>query len=306
MIKEVLPLIYTVTFNPAIDYVIHTDKIKLGYVNRLNKEQIFFGGKGINVSIVLKELGIESKALGFIAGFTGDAIENGIKSMGIETDFVRLKDGFSRINVKIKSNSETDLNGQGPEISRDELEELFSKISLIKDGDTLVLAGSIPKSLPSNIYETILSRLSDKKIKTIVDAGGDLLLNVLKYQPFLIKPNKDELSELFGVTINDNEDVIKYAKKLKSMGAANVLVSLAGDGAILLDESGAIYTCRACKGNVINSVGAGDSMVAGFIAGCSVGGSEYALKLGTASGGATAFSGGLAKKEDIITLFNTL
>lgn len=306
MIKEVLQLIYTVTFNPAIDYVIHTDKIKLGYVNRLNKEQIFFGGKGINVSIVLKELGIESIALGFIAGFTGDAIESGIKSMGIETDFVRLKDGFSRINVKIKSNSETDLNGQGPEISRDELEELFSKISLIKDGDTLVLAGSIPKSLPSNIYETILSRLLGKKIKTIVDAGGDLLLNVLKYQPFLIKPNKDELGELFGVTINDNEDVIKYAKKLKFMGAANVLVSLAGDGAILLDESGAIYTCRACKGNVINSVGAGDSMVAGFIAGYSVGGSEYALKLGTASGGATAFSYSLAKKEDIIRLLNTI
>lgn len=306
MIKEVLPLIYTITFNPAIDYVIHTDKIKLGYVNRLNKEQIFFGGKGINVSIVLKELGIESIALGFIAGFTGDAIENGIKSMGIETDFVRLKDGFSRINVKIKSNSETDLNGQGPEISRDELEELFGKISLIKDGDTLVLAGSIPKSLPSNIYETILSRLSGKKIKTIVDAGGDLLLNVLKYQPFLIKPNKDELGELFGVTINDNEDVIKYAKKLKFMGAANVLVSLAGDGAILLDESGAIYTCRACKGNVINSVGAGDSMVAGFIAGYSVGGSEYALKLGIASGGATAFSYSLAKKEDIIRLLNTI
>lgn len=306
MIKEVLPLIYTITFNPAIDYVIHTDKIKLGYVNRLNKEQIFFGGKGINVSIVLKELGIESIALGFIAGFTGDAIENGIKSMGIETDFVRLKDGFSRINVKIKSNSETDLNGQGPEISRDELEELFGKISLIKDGDTLVLAGSIPKSLPSNIYETILSRLSGKKIKTIVDAGGDLLLNVLKYQPFLIKPNKDELGELFGVTINDNEDVIKYAKKLKFMGAANVLVSLAGDGAILLDESGAIYTCHACKGNVINSVGAGDSMVAGFIAGYSVGGSEYALKLGIASGGATAFSYSLAKKEDIIRLLNTI
>lgn len=306
MIKEVLPLIYTITFNPAIDYVIHTDKIKLGYVNRLNKEQIFFGGKGINVSIVLKELGIESIALGFIAGFTGDAIENGIKSMGIETDFVRLKDGFSRINVKIKSNSETDLNGQGPEISRDELEELFGKISLIKDGDTLVLAGSIPKSLPSNIYETILSRLSGKKIKTIVDAGGDLLLNVLKYQPFLIKPNKDELGELFGVTINDNEDVIKYAKKLKFMGAANVLVSLAGDGAILLDESGAIYTCRACKGNVINSVGTGDSMVAGFIAGYSVGGSEYALKLGIASGGATAFSYSLAKKEDIIRLLNTI
>lgn len=299
-------MVYTVTFNPAIDYIVHTDTLSPGCVNRSLSEDIQFGGKGINVSVVLSELGIKSKALGFVAGFTGDAIENGIQKKGVETDFVHLKDGFTRINVKIKSDEETELNGQGPKIDLDAIESLYEKLGNIKDGDTLVLAGSIPNSLPSDIYENILARLSAKNMKAVVDATGDLLLNVLKYKPFLIKPNNYELGEMFGVTINSKEDVITYAKKLKDMGAKNVLVSMAGDGAVLIDEHDKVHTCGVCKGKVKNSVGAGDSMVAGFIAGSESGDYEYALKLGTATGGATAFSDGLAKKEEIFELLKQL
>lgn len=299
-------MVYTVTFNPAIDYIMHTDTLSPGCVNRSLSEDIQFGGKGINVSVVLSELGIKSKALGFVAGFTGDAIKNGIQKKGVETDFVHLKDGFTRINVKIKSDEETELNGQGPKIDLDAIESLYEKLGNIKDGDTLVLAGSIPNSLPSDIYENILARLSEKNVKAVVDATGDLLLNVLKYKPFLIKPNNYELGEMFGVTINSKEDVITYAKKLKEMGAKNVLVSMAGDGAVLIDEHDKVHTCGVCKGKVKNSVGAGDSMVAGFIAGSESGDYEYALKLGTATGGATAFSDGLAKKEEIFELLKQL
>lgn len=299
-------MVYTVTFNPAIDYIVHTDTLSPGCVNRSLSEDIQFGGKGINVSVVLSELGIKSKALGFVAGFTGDAIENGIQKKGVKTDFVHLKDGFTRINVKIKSDEETELNGQGPKIDLDAIESLYEKLGNIKDGDTLVLAGSIPNSLPSDIYENILARLSEKNVKMVVDATGDLLLNVLKYKPFLIKPNNYELGEMFGVTINSKEDVITYAKKLKDMGAKNVLVSMAGDGAVLIDEHDKVHTCGVCKGKVKNSVGAGDSMVAGFIAGSKSGDYEYALKLGTATGGATAFSDGLAKKEEIFELLKQL
>ncbi|MBR3023505.1 MAG: 1-phosphofructokinase [Oscillospiraceae bacterium] len=297
-------MIYTVTFNPAIDYVVKTDKMKSGEVNRANEERMYFGGKGINVSIVLNELGIKSRALGFVAGFTGEAIENGLVSQGIETGFVRMKNGFSRINVKIKSDAETELNGRGPDIPDDAVAELFERLEMIKDGDTLVLAGSIPPSLPSDIYEKILAHLEGRKIRTVVDATNDLLLNVLKYHPFLVKPNNHELGEMFGVKLETTEQIAEYAGKLRDMGARNVLVSMAGDGALLLDENEKIHTCGVCKGTVKNSVGAGDSMVAGFIAGSENGDYEYALKLGTACGGATAFSEGLAKKDDIERLIS--
>lgn len=299
-------MIYTVTFNPAIDYVVHTNEMQVGLVNRSESEEIYFGGKGINVSIVLKELGIKSKTLGFVAGFTGNAIEEGIREKGIETDFIHLDNGFSRINVKIKSDEETELNGQGPKISDKAISLLYEKLDALSDGDILVLAGSIPRTLPSDIYERIMEHLSEKNIRTVVDATKDLLLNVLKYKPFLIKPNNHELEEMFGVKLNGMEDIVTYAKKLKSMGAVNVLVSMAGDGAILVDEYGNVHTCGVCKGKVKNSVGAGDSMVAGFIAGSADGDYEYALKLGTATGGATAFSEGLAEKEKVYKLLKQL
>ncbi len=299
-------MVYTVTFNPAIDYVVHTDKLAIGMTNRSKSEQMYVGGKGINVSMVLAELGIRSKALGFVAGFTGRAIEDGAKEKGVETDFVHLESGCSRINVKIKSGEETELNGQGPKIPDMAIEELYGKLDKLENGDVLVLAGSIPDTLPSDIYEKILARLSDRKIKTVVDATKDLLLNVLKYKPFLIKPNNHELEEMFGVKLKTEEEIISYAKKLRKTGAANVLVSMAGDGAILVDENGKVHKCGVCRGTVKNSVGAGDSMVAGFIAGSENGDYEYALKLGTATGGATAFSDELAKKDEIYELLKQL
>lgn len=299
-------MIYTVTFNPAIDYVVHTGEMKLGRVNRSTSEEMYFGGKGINVSMVLAELGVESKALGFIAGFTGNAIEQGLSAIGIKTDFVKLKHGNSRINVKIKSGDETELNGQGPDIDEAALIQLFQKLDRIQDGDTIILAGSIPNSLPSDIYEKILIRLSDRKIKAVVDATKELLLNVLKHRPFLIKPNNHELGELFGITLTSEEQTAAYAAKLQDMGARNVLVSMAGEGAMLLDENGTLHKYSACKGTVKNSVGAGDSMLAGFVAGLIDGDYEYALKLGTACGGATAFSDGLAKKDKINELIQQL
>lgn len=299
-------MVYTVTFNPAIDYVVHTGEMKLGATNRSEKEEMYFGGKGINVSIVLRELGIDSKALGFTAGFTGEAIENGLSEMGIDADFVRLKNGNSRINVKIKSTEETELNGQGPDIDEAAIDALFAKLDKLSDGDTLILAGSIPSSLPSDIYEKILGRLSGRNIKTVVDATKDLLLNVLKYKPFLVKPNNHELGEMFGVELKTDEEIEKYARKLQEMGAVNVLISMAGDGAMLIDEYAKMHRCGVCKGTVKNSVGAGDSMVAGFTAGSLKGDYEYALKLGTAAGGATAFSDGLAEKAKIDELLKTL
>ena len=299
-------MIYTVTFNPAIDYIIHAENIKTGIVNRTESETYFIGGKGINVSFVLSELGVKSVALGFIAGFTGDAIENGMRRKGIDAEFIRLKNGFSRINVKVKASEETEINGQGPVISDDDIDKLFKKINHMNNGDTLVLAGSIPKSVDPDIYERILAYVEGKGIRSVVDASGRLLLNVLRYKPFLIKPNNHELAEIFGVEINTPEDIIIYAQKLQDMGAENVLVSMAGDGAMLLDKNGKVHTCGVCKGTVKNSVGAGDSMVAGFIAGIAEGDYEYALKLGTACGGATAFSDDLAVRADIERLLETL
>lgn len=301
-------MIYTFTFNPAIDYVVHIDAVKPGEVNRLSGEEYFFGGKGLNVSTVLSQLGIKSKALGFVAGFTGAAIEAGMAQAGIETDFIRLDSGFSRINVKIKSDAETDLNGQGPAIPENKLNELFEKLADIVDGDTVVLAGSIPKTLPADIYEKILARLEGigKKVRAVVDAEKDLLLNVLKYKPFLIKPNNYELGDIFGASIETPEEAAHYAKKLQAMGAQNVLVSMAERGAVLLDENGLVHSCPACEGEVKNSVGAGDSMVAGFLAGMEAGSADYAMKLGTAAGSATAFSEGLAEREDILRLLEQL
>ena len=299
-------MIYTVTFNPAIDYVVRTGEMEIGATNRSNSEEIYFGGKGINVSMVLKELDMPSIALGFVAGFTGVAIEKGVQEAGIETDFVHLENGFSRINVKIKSSQETELNGQGPHITEDAIKALFAKLDCLKDGDTIVLAGSIPNTLPADIYEQILQYLSGKNIKAVVDATGELLLRVMKFKPFLVKPNNYELGELFKVTLQTNEEIAQYARKLQEMGARNVLVSMAGDGALLIDENGKEHFCDVCKGTVRNSVGAGDSMVAGFLAGSKDGDYEFALKLGTATGGATAFADGLAKREDIDRLLAQL
>lgn len=298
-------MVYTVTFNPAVDYIVHTDELKVGMTNRSEREEIYFGGKGINVSLVLRELGIKSRALGFVAGFTGAAIEKALAESGVDADFVHLGNGFSRINVKIKSSAETELNGSGPDIPEKALDELFAKLDKIEDGDTIVLAGSIPADLPEDIYEIILERLRGKKVRAVVDATKDLLMNVLKYEPFLIKPNNHELEEMFGVTLQSIDDIIIYAKKLKEMGAKNVLVSMAGNGAVLLDENGETHICGVCSGTVRNSVGAGDSMVAGFLAGCEKG-YDYALRLGTAAGGATAFSDGLAQKDKIYELLKQL
>ncbi len=328
-------MIYTVTFNPAVDYCIHMEAVRVGEVNRSKGEEIFFGGKGINVSVVLKELGLRSRALGFVAGFTGQAIELWLKGSGIDTGFVRLEQGFSRINVKIKASAETDLNGQGPDIPSEKLEELFAMLDEIGDGDTIVLSGSIPPSLPPDIYEKILEKLEGRRVRAVVDAAGELLLNTLKYRPFLVKPNDYELGELFGVKPDTTEEIVEYARRLKGMGAVNVLVSRAGDGAVLVDEGNGVHVCGACSGTVRNSVGAGDSMVAGFVAGClgvpaadgqawdaaagngpaasgqawdAAAGCDYgfALRLGTAAGGATAFSHGLAGREDIFRLLRQL
>ena len=300
-------MIYTVTFNPALDYVIKVDNFQTGGINRVYQENIFFGGKGINVSFVLREHGFTSTALGFTAGFTGEAIEKGLQEQGIKSDFIRLPKGMSRINVKMKSDNETEINGQGPNIPQDALNQLFEKLNTLVKGDVLILAGSIPNTLPEDVYEQIMARLDGTGILIAVDATKDLLLNVLKYHPFLIKPNNHELGEMFGVVLKTEEDITFYAKKLQEQGARNVLISMAGDGAILVTEEGAVHKIGVPKGTVVNSVGAGDSMVAGFMAGyLTKGDYAYALKLGTASGSATAFSEGLAVKEDIDKLLATL
>lgn len=293
-------MIYTVTFNPAIDYVVRMDQFILDTVNRTIAEEIYYGGKGINVSTVLKELGQDSVALGFIAGFTGNEIAQGLKEQGIQTDFICLKEGMSRINVKIKAQQETEINGQGPHIDASALDTLFKKLDLLKEGDVLILAGSIPSSMPEDSYEQIMKRLDKKGILTVVDATQNLLVNVLKYHPFLVKPNNHELGEIFHTVLKTSDEIIEAAKKLQQMGARNVLISMAGDGAILVAENGEIHQIGVPKGTVQNSVGAGDSMVAGFMAGyLEKKDYLYALRLGTASGSATAFSKGLAVKEEI-------
>lgn len=300
-------MIYTVTFNPALDYVVRMNELKIGSVNRSTEEAVFYGGKGINVSTVLKNLGVDSIALGFIAGFTGREISDGVKAQGVMTDFITVKHGMSRINVKIKAGEETEINARGPEIGAEELEHMLQKISHIADGDCLVLAGTIPSTLPSDIYESIMERLQGKHVDIVVDATKELLLKVLKYHPFLIKPNNHELGELFGVNLTTEQDIEQYARKLQELGARNVLVSMAGDGSLLVTETGALYRMGVPEGKVVNSVGAGDSMVAGFLASYFKN-HDYldALKLGTAAGSATAFSEGLASKEKIEELYRNL
>ena len=293
-------MIYTVTLNPAIDYIMRMDELHMGITNRSNSEEYYCGGKGINVSLVLAELDIPSTALGFIAGFVGDAIDKWVANTYVTTDFIRLKSGISRINVKIKAGEETEINGQGPDIAEDELEALMMKVDHIQDGDTLVLAGSIPSTLPDDTYERMLERISDKDVRIVVDATKQLLVNSLKYKPFLIKPNKQELSEIFDVDVQTKEDIVTYAKKLQDMGARNVLISLGGDGAMLVDEDGQIHEAGVIKEKVVNTVGSGDSMVAGFVAGYEMKNSyPYALTLGSVCGNATAFLPWLATKEKI-------
>ena len=300
-------MIYTVTFNPSLDYIVKVDNFTVGIVNRSEEETMFAGGKGINVSIVLNNLGIKSRTLGFIAGFTGEEIKNKVKEMGCTTDFIKLKEGLSRINVKLKGRVESEINGGGPNIDQESLIKLFEKLEELQKGDILVLAGSIPRSLPEDIYQKIMERLQNKEIKIVVDATNDLLVNVLKYKPFLIKPNNHELGEIFNVVLKTDEEIIKYAKKLQDKGAQNVLISMAGDGAILIDSTGKSHKSGVPKGKVKNSVGAGDSMVAGFIAGYLKTQDLYeAFKMGIATGSASAFSEELATEKEVLNLLKDL
>lgn len=300
-------MIYTVTFNPAIDYVVELVSFNIGEINRTTREYMNLGGKGVNVSRVLTNLEVPNVALGFVAGFTGDALRNGLERMGVKTDFISLEEGNTRINVNIKGVEETDINARGPEIPNSAIDELFKKLDNLQSGDTLVLAGSIPTSLPNDMYEKIMERLYGKGIRFVVDATRDLLVKSLKYEPFLIKPNNHELGEIFGLELTTDNEIIYYARELKKQGAKNVLISMAGDGAILVDENDVAHKIGTPKGKVKNSVGAGDSMVAGFCAGyLEKGDYKYALRMGTAAGSASAFSESLATKQEVIDLLNKI
>lgn len=296
-------MIYTVTLNPSLDYIVAVDDFKLGYTNRTSSELMLPGGKGTNVSIVLKNLGIDSTALGFVAGFTGDEIVRELEETGINTDFIKMKDGISRINLKLSSIDGTEINGQGPDIPKEQLDKLMERLMLLGEGDILVLAGSIPTVMPDSMYMDIMKYLKGRNIKIVVDATKDLLVNVLEYRPFLIKPNNHELGEIFGVELKTRDEVVEYAKRLQKMGAVNVLVSMAGEGAVLVAEDGSIFKTPAPKGVVKNSVGAGDSMVAGFIAGyLNSGNYVEAFKMGVCTGSVSAFSDKLATKAEVEAL----
>ena len=298
-------MVYTVTLNPALDYVMKLKALRTDDINRTDGEEIYYGGKGINVSVILTQLGIPNTALGFLGGFTGKKLEEMLKNDNVSCDFNYLKNGDTRINVKIKADKEIDLNACGPEITKEDMQSFLRKLDGIKSGDYLILAGSIPNTLPDDIYERILERVGDRNINCVVDATGDLLKNVLKYKPFLIKPNHHELGDLFSVQIKSDDDIVKYSKKLQEMGAKNVLVSMAKDGAMLTDENGCVHKIGNAKGKLINSVGCGDSMVAGFTAGyIKTADYSYALRLGSACGNATAFSEKLATREEIERVFN--
>ena len=300
-------MIYTVTFNPSLDYIISMNVFEIGKTNRTTKEQILAGGKGINVSTVLKNLGIDNAALGFVAGFTGNEIERMAKESGIICDFITLKEGNSRINVKMKDYDGTEINGMGPVIDECAVKQLKEQLRKLEQGDILVLAGSIPSCISDSIYRDIMAELKDKGIDFVVDATKELLLNVLEFQPFLIKPNNHELGEIFGVELVTRESVVPYAKKLQEMGARNVLVSMAGQGAVLLDENQNVYSIQAPKGTLVNAVGAGDSMVAGFIAGWTEKADYYhAFKMGVSAGSASAFSELLATKEEIHKVYECI
>lgn len=297
-------MIYTVTFNPSLDYIVSVNDFQLGLTNRTDSELILPGGKGINVSTILMNLGIDSTAFGFAAGFTGEEIIREVEAMGIRSDFIKIDSGISRINLKLKNIDGTEINGSGPEISKEKIEELLRKLDILGEGDILVLAGSIPASMPADMYSTIMERLQHKNVTFIVDATKDLLINVLKYKPFLIKPNNHELGELFDVKLTTREEVIPYGKKLQKQGARNVLISMAGEGAVLVAEDGSVYEAPAPKGTLVNAVGAGDSMVAGFTAGW-IEKKDYrhAFYMGVSAGSASAFSEYLATKEEIMDLY---
>ena len=296
-------MIYTVTFNPSLDYIVSVNNFQLGMTNRTATEMVLPGGKGINVSIVLKNLGLENTALGFVAGFTGDEIQRQVEEIGVNARFIPVDEGISRINLKLQNIEGTEINGQGPAISREKTQQLFEMLDQLQEGDVLVLAGSIPASMPDDIYRNILKRLDGKGILIAVDATGNLLVNVLEYHPFLVKPNNHELGEIFGVEIRGKEDVVTYAKKLQERGARNVLISMAGDGAVLVAEDGSVYQAQAPKGKLINSVGAGDSMVAGFLAGYLEHGTyDKAFQMGVCTGSASAFSEELATKAEVLDL----
>ena len=300
-------MVYTVTFNPALDYVMNVEKLSTDDINRTESEELYYGGKGINVSAILSRLNIPTVALGFTAGFTGKKLKEMMDDDGIKNDFTELNSGFTRINVKVKFGKELDINANGPEITADKIKELFLKLKKLNDGDYLVLAGSVPASLPDDLYSKILEELSGKNINIVVDTTGNQLLNVLKYKPFLIKPNHHELGEIFDQEMDTTEKITEYAKKLQDMGAVNVLVSRGGDGAVLVDSNGTVHPAAAVEGTLVNSVGCGDSMVAGFIAGYITNKSySEALKLSVASSAATAFSKELAKADEIYKIYKNL
>ena len=300
-------MIYTVTLSPTLDYVVSVDHFQTGAINRTQSEDVFPGGKGVNVSLVLNDLGYLTTAMGFIAGFTGAEIKRLLRVGGVEGNFIQVERGMSRINMKIRSDAETAINGQGPEITQEDIGTLFSRLRFLIDGDTIVLAGHIPPSLPSDMYEQILEFLKGRRLRVIVDAEKELLTGTLKYHPWLIKPNADELGDIFGVRIHSREEAVPYAAKLQNMGARNVLVSLGGDGAVLLTEQGEIFSSDALKGKVVNTVGAGDSMIAGFLAGYldSDGDYEMAFKEGLCAGAAKAFNLTMTTKKEICYLMRT-
>jgi len=298
--REGYKVIYTVTFNPSLDYIVSVKDFRSGMTNRTSSELMLAGGKGINVSIVLGNLGIKSTALGFIAGFTGDEIVRRLHNGGINSEFIKINDGISRINIKLKSIDGTEINGQGPHIDSSHIEQLMNRLRRLESGDVLVLAGSIPAGISDNIYKDIMDMLKDKGVQIVVDATSRLLTNVLEYKPFFIKPNQHELGDIFNVTLNTQEEVIPYALKLKKMGAVNVCVSMGGKGAILVADDGNVYKAKAPDGILKNSVGAGDSLVAGFLSGwIEKKDYEYAFRKGVATGSASAFSERLATNGEV-------
>lgn len=297
-------MIYTVTFNPSLDYIVSVDDFRLGLTNRTSSELLLPGGKGINVSIVLKNLGIQSTALGFTAGFTGEEIVKRLESMGVENGFIRIEEGLSRINLKLKSIDGTEINGQGPDISEEKQRQLMQKLNQLKEGDVLFLSGSIPASMPDDTYQNIMMALEGRGVRIVVDATRDLLLKVLPYHPFLIKPNNHELGEIFEVSLRTREEVVPYGRRLQEKGAQNVLVSMAGEGAVLIAADGSVYDSPAPEGILVNGVGAGDSMAAGFMAGyMEKQDYKHAFYMGLAAGSASAFSENLATKEEIDAVY---
>lgn len=296
-------MIYTLTFNPSLDYIVTVPEFTCGVVNRTSEEVIFPGGKGINVSMVLKNLGVDNTALGFLAGFTGEELKHLVEKKGVRAEFIPVRDGMTRINVKLRAELETEINGQGPIIGEADIRKLYKRLNKLRGEDILVIAGSVPDVMPQTMYMDIMKYLQDKKMRIVVDATRDLLVSVLEYEPFLIKPNTHELEEIFQVKIAGKEDAILYAKKLQEKGAKNVLVSMAGDGAVLVAEDGCVYQANAPQGKVRNSVGAGDSMVAGFLAGYLESGTyERAFQLGICTGSASAFSEELATEREVYKL----